>query len=231
MMLRSIELKQFGKFAELTVEFRKGMNLVAGANEAGKTTLLEAVPAVLFGLRDKERYRPWGRQGESSAALVFEDGQRSVRIEREMQSDRVTLVERDDLYQVLCTFEGKVSPLGRSAERSEYLAQLQRLFGIAEEQLFRASLFFGQGDLELRDQSGAAERIRSLVCGFVEVDYDQVLQSLQEDYFLITRENPWGKDKAKERPLDEVRSAMARLEERWRAARGGNDEGNEVDAQ
>ncbi len=221
MILRSLELKQFGKFAERTVEFRRGMNLVVGPNEAGKSTLLEAVPAVLFGNRNKERYKPWGRQGSSEAALVLEGKQGTVRIERDIISDRVSLQERDDLYQNLFSFEGKASPLGRSSERTEYLEQLTRLFGIAEEEVFRSSLFFGQGSLEVSGQGGLAGKIKSLLSGFVEVDYDRVLESLSDDHFAITRENPWGKDKTKDRELEELRGRLAELEKRWNGARQG----------
>jgi DNA repair exonuclease SbcCD ATPase subunit len=215
MILRTLELKQFGKFAEAAFEFRRGLNLVVGPNEAGKSTLMEAVPAVLFGLRNKDRFKPWGRQGASSAALVLESRGRTVRVKRDLLTDRVTLVERDDLYHVLYSFEGKAAPQGRSSERAEYLEQLSRILGIAEEDVFRASLFFGQGSLELSGQGALAAKLKTLLSGFVEVDYDKVLHSLTEDYFAITRENPWGKDKTRGRELDDVRSRLADVEARW----------------
>jgi DNA repair exonuclease SbcCD ATPase subunit len=221
MILRSLELKHFGKFAERTFEFRRGLNLVVGPNESGKSTLMEAVPAVLFGARDKERFRPWGRQGNSQAALALENGSRTLRIERNVLTDQVSLVERDDLYQVLYQFEGKVAPLGRSSERAEYLAQLDRLLTVSEEDIFRASLFVGQGALELADRGGLASRLKTLLSGFAEVDYDKVLASLTEDYFQITRRNPWGKDKTRDRELDEVASRIAQLQQRWFAAQEG----------
>lgn len=221
MILRSLELRHFGKFGERTFEFRRGMNLVVGPNEAGKSTLMEAIPAVLFGVRNKERFRPWGRQGSCQAALVLEESKRSLRIERDLLTDRVLLVERNDLYEVEYSFEGKVSPQGRSSERAEYLQQLVRLFGVADEDIFRASLFFGQGSLEISGDSGMAGKIKTLLSGFVEVDYDKVLGSLSEDYFSITRHNPWGKDKTRERDLDEINKRLQVVEERWRAAQEG----------
>lgn len=220
MILRSLELRHFGKFAERTFEFRPGMNLVVGPNEAGKSTLIEAIPAVLFGARNKERFRPWGRQGSCDAALVLEGKGRTLRIERDMLSDQVVLTERDDHYHRLYQFEGKVSPQGRSSERGEYLEQLSRLLGVADEEIFRASLFFGQGSLEVSGQGGMAAKIKTLLSGFVEVDYDRVLHSLQEDYFAISRQNPWGKDKTRERELDEVRKRLEQLETRWFAEQG-----------
>lgn len=228
MILRSVELKHFGKFGERTFEFRRGMNLVVGPNEAGKSTLMEAIPAVLFGVRNKERFRPWGRQGSCQAALVLEESKRSLRIERDMLTDRVLLVERNDLYEVEYSFEGKVSPQGRSSERAEYLQQLVRLFGVADEDIFRASLFFGQGNLEVSGESGMAGKIKTLLSGFVEVDYDKVLGSLSEDYFAITRSNPWGKDKTRERELDEIGKRLQALEARWRGAQDGLKELQEL---
>ncbi|HKK02077.1 MAG TPA: AAA family ATPase [Desulfuromonadales bacterium] len=221
MILRSLELKNFGKFGERAFEFRRGLNLVIGPNEAGKSTLMEAIPTVLFGVRNKDRFKPWGRQGCCEAALCLESRQGTLRIERDVLSDRVTLTERDDLYQVIYQFEGKVSPQGRSSERGEYLEQLNRLFGLADEDVFRASVYFGQGSLEFPTQGGLAGKIKTLLSGFVEVDYDKVLASLQNDYFSITRHSPWGKDKTRERELDEVRRRIDEMQARWLGARQG----------
>lgn len=217
MILRSLELKHFGRFAEANFEFRRGLNLVVGPNESGKSTLMEAIPAVLFGVRDKERFRPWGRQGSCEAALTLEGADLTVRVMRDILSDQTSLEERDDLYQPLYHFEGKVAPQGRSSERAEYLQELQRLFGLSEEDVFRASLFFGQGSLEIGG-NGLAAKIKGLLSGFAEVDYDKVLASLSDDYFAVTRENPWGKDKTRERELDEVRRRIGEIEQSWYAA-------------
>ncbi len=221
MILRSLELKHFGKFGERSFDFRRGFNLVIGANESGKSTMMEAIPAALFGLRDKDRYKPWGRQGSCEVALALENGGCTVRIERELLSDRVQLVERDDLYQVLYQFDGKAAPQGRSSERAEYLDQLNRLLAVADEDIFRSSLFFGQGDLELADRNGLTTRLKALLSGFVEVDYDRVLASLSDDYFNITRKNPWGKDKTRPRQLDELSERIEVLQQRWFAAEQG----------
>lgn len=225
MIISRIELHHFGRFADAAFDFSSGINLVTGPNEAGKSTIMAAIPAVLFGLRDKDRYRPWGRDGGCSAVLVMQTAKGTeVRIEREIISDRVTLTETNQQGTVLVSFEGKIAPLGRSSERAVYLEHLERITGHADEEIFRASLFFAQGSLEIDAPGEIASRIKNLLSGCAEVDYDQVLESLHEDYFVVTKENPWGKDKSKDRELEEVRARLHELELLWNAGRGHFDE-------
>ena len=128
MILRSVELESFGRFRGQTVEFRRGMNLVIGPNEAGKSTLAEAVPAVLFGTDRLERYKPWGRN-TCAAALFFEGRGRTIQVKRNLVTDDVELVEKDDLYHVLSQFSGKVPLRGRSATCREYRDLLEIFAG------------------------------------------------------------------------------------------------------
>lgn len=48
-MIRRVVIRGFRRFRNFAVEFQKGMNIVVGANEAGKSTLLEAVAMALTG--------------------------------------------------------------------------------------------------------------------------------------------------------------------------------------
>jgi len=142
MILRSVELENFGRFRGRTVEFRRGMNLVIGPNEAGKSTIAEAIPAVLFGTDRLEKFKPWGRNA-CTAILFFEGQGRTIQVKRNLITDEVELVEKDDLYLVLSQFSGRVPLRGRSASCREYRALLESLLGVADENLFRATYFFG----------------------------------------------------------------------------------------
>ncbi len=48
-MLHAISISNFGKHAELTVNFTPGINAIRAPNEAGKTTLLRAIGYCFFG--------------------------------------------------------------------------------------------------------------------------------------------------------------------------------------
>lgn len=52
-IIEKIKIKNFGRFKELNIEFDKNLNLLIGDNEAGKSTILNAIDLVLSGSRNK----------------------------------------------------------------------------------------------------------------------------------------------------------------------------------
>ena len=72
--LRSIHLERFGRFHDTVVgPFGDRMNIVLGANEAGKTTVASFVGGVLFGWEEargnRNTYKPEG--AERAGSLLF----------------------------------------------------------------------------------------------------------------------------------------------------------------
>ena len=45
--IKALDIKGFKKFKSLHVDFNKNMNIIVGENEAGKSTILEAIKVVL----------------------------------------------------------------------------------------------------------------------------------------------------------------------------------------
>jgi uncharacterized protein YhaN len=56
MRIRSLTLDRFGAFADRTISFGSRLTLVMGANEAGKSTALEALSDLLWGIPPTSRY-------------------------------------------------------------------------------------------------------------------------------------------------------------------------------
>ena len=80
MILQKIELCPFAGFQHRLVEFNRGLNVVEGENEAGKSTLVNAIKAVLFenttqGKRAltefSDKYFPRGKSDHAKVILTF----------------------------------------------------------------------------------------------------------------------------------------------------------------
>lgn len=211
MILRSLELKNFGLFNDKSYEFRRGMNLVIGPNEAGKSTMMESVPAILFGCNEKKRFQPWGQSEPTCAALILENQRNNVLIERNINNDHVELRQSDDMYQQQDHFIATVAVGEHSPQQLEYREYLAKTLGIHDEMLFRASLFVGQGDFPSSAKQ-IEQQIRILLSGFIHGDCDLVRQSLQDDYLAITCEDPWNGLKASPRELDVVNELLSDLD-------------------
>lgn len=145
MILRRITLERYGCFGAGEFEFRRGLNLVCGNNEAGKSLLLAVLPAVMLGTEHGARLRSWGDSLSCKAALLFVDGDRSVRLTRELENNLVRLEEGSADGQWRECFSGRVPPHGSSVDHDRYYDHLQRLFGTHGEALLRALLDAGQG--------------------------------------------------------------------------------------
>src|SRR2546421_385071 len=103
MRLTRIQVEGFGTLQGMDLRFGPTMNLVVGPNEAGKSTLQEAIVSGLYGLETgdrrsaiaerTDRWRPW-EGGGFGLALEFEldDGSR-LRVERDLDADSVRVLD------------------------------------------------------------------------------------------------------------------------------------------
>ncbi len=100
MRLRTLELSGFGCLRHFQAEPAPGFNVFYGLNEAGKSTLQQAICALLYGFYDgdrarpdesarHERFRPWPGQS-GVAATVFRGS-----LQYELEDGRLYEVRRD----------------------------------------------------------------------------------------------------------------------------------------
>jgi uncharacterized protein YhaN len=130
--LAAVRVDGFGLLAEEEIgPFSTGLNVVIGANETGKTTLLDLVRGVLFGFPDRRRSLPQheplrgGRHGGALRLLDEQGGEWVVERHSERRGARVS------------------APGGLEADEQ----QLKQLLGGADDTLFRSVFAFGLGEL------------------------------------------------------------------------------------
>ena len=82
------------------------------------------------------------------------------------------------------------------------------LLGVSDEKLFRATYFFGHHPQEWSGDE-LAQKLRTLVSGTAETDYAEILDGLLDEHFDLTRSNPWGRDKQRDREYEDVCRQLA----------------------
>jgi uncharacterized protein YhaN len=86
--LHELRIEGFGKMCDRSVLFDEHFNVVYGQNEAGKSTLANAIVALLFGVgRQRDAWRPWsGARYAAALHYSLEDGRR-FEIQRDFERD------------------------------------------------------------------------------------------------------------------------------------------------
>jgi uncharacterized protein YhaN len=194
MRIERLEIDGFGRFHDASWSFDEGLTVLHGANEAGKTTLLNALRAFLFGFEATRDGRTWypalagGRRG-GRLALRTRDGERWI-------------VER----------HGERGGAGALAVRAPSGNQggqetLDRLLHGADRDLFTNIFAFGLGELQTF-ASLSADGVRGRIYGAgvglggtSAVDLERRLRQQLDGTFL---------PRGRERPLNQM---LARIEE------------------
>ena len=216
MRLSKVALEGFGQFNRgLEVDFSlDGLTVVLGRNEAGKSTLLNAVFGVLFGFRDlnqARKYEPWDEhQAYAGRVVLTADDGRLIVIRRDFETDQTSIREERPEGEHL-VFEGRADPRGNGSDDREYFRRLGEILGFQDEAVFRNTVFFGQQSL----QTSVSDQIRRLLSGSGQVDFKGALHELHGRHSELTTENPW-RQKAKARPrlIESTRAKLVRDRER-----------------
>jgi len=75
MLLRSLEVRDFRIVQHAKLEFGRGLNVLYGPNELGKSTLVEALRAAFLlpvGSKTAEELVPWGTDRAPQVTVEFE---------------------------------------------------------------------------------------------------------------------------------------------------------------
>ena len=101
MKILSLHIEGFGKFHDLDISFKDGLNVVYGKNEAGKSTLHTFIRGMLFGIEKQRgraarndvysKYEPWKGSGTYEGWMRLESEGQIYRIQRRFQKQNKEL--------------------------------------------------------------------------------------------------------------------------------------------
>ncbi len=167
MRIKEIYIDGFGKFHKFHLEgLDKGLNIIEGRNEAGKTTLLHFLRYTLFGYPSRKskrlQYEPLngGRHG-GRIGILLRDG-RELTIERMggKNTGSLTIYEKGRIIQDQSYWQ----KITAGAD----LALYENIYAFSLDELV---------DLSSLDQSGMQDRISNAMLGLKDVS----LKALEED--------------------------------------------------
>lgn len=176
MIIKDIHIDGFGIFKGKTISnLRKGINIIEGENEAGKSTLLKFIRYTLFGYpRLKEqRMMPLNGGNHGGRIRIFHSSGRDITFERN-GSDQLTLYEHD--------------------QPSQDKTMWFQLLGNANDKIYENIYAFSLDELvgtQSLSDSGMEDRIFSIGSGMGNISVGSVGSSIQENIDRIY--NPRGK--------------------------------------
>lgn len=208
MILRSLRVENFGCLGRGEWSFERGINVVRGPNEAGKSTLAEAVAKVLLGSApvhtasaEYARWRTWSAAEMYVLEAEFEHGGARWRVIRDFVAGRAELVDLGSGERL--TSEEKVR---------QTLAEMVGLQPRHCEQQYLATAYLRQGEwAAVQEATGLDEVLAQAVLAGGGTSPIAVVRELEKRHLDYAR----GMD----RPAPKNPGAVARAKERVTAAR------------
>jgi len=175
MILKTLTLRNFRKFKNVTVEFPDGVTGVVGLNGAGKSTIFEAIAWVLYGSvaartsADEIKRIGAERSDPCRVELDFVFEENNYRIVREMTGKSLTV-------SATVTINGKVA----ATSADVVTRYIQKKLGM-DFKSFYTSIFAKQKELNTLSSMNASER-RPLILRMLGIDsLDDVIKEIKSD--------------------------------------------------
>lgn len=173
MYIEKLYIRDFGGTKDREFSFDKGINILEGKNESGKSTLAAFIKFMFYGFSDKaerNRYYSWGSKSASGTLTLCADSKK-YRIEREYienSGDKTVIIDLDTNTQV---FEG------HSPE--------DIFFGVSGE-IFSHTAYIGQASGGYINGSKVSSSIENILFSADEnIDTDKALKKLDEARILL----------------------------------------------
>ena len=184
-MIRKIYINNFGKFNNYELEFDKGLNVIYGKNESGKTTILNFILMVLYGSQSKSkdllqnerrRYKPWNQETMKGFIVIVKDGV-EYKIERTFLNSNST-----DIVDIYNLNTGSLINIPNPKQPGEYF------FGIGYE-TFKKTLFIFSESIVINNDNSKDEITQKLVnlvtTGEEDTSFNSVVSKLDDKIYKI----------------------------------------------
>lgn len=190
MIIKDIQLTNFGKFNHKLVSLEPGLNIIYGENEAGKTTLHTFIRGMLFGIEKQRgkasmkdtysKYEPWENPANYQGMMRIESEGITYRIQRNFSREHKSFKVVNEDFGVELTSE-----------------EIERLFSGLDENCYYNTISISQlgsvtdKELEviLKNYAANLGSTKSM-----EIDIKDALEELQAEKKKIAFDNKIGEE-------------------------------------
>lgn len=177
MVIEKCYIESFGCFKDKSFDFSKGINIIYGENEKGKSTIAAFIRFVLYGFSKKaerERYFPFDISF-ASGSIDIDTGEKKITLSRTCKGARETVKA--------------INPLTGLVIEEFCVKNAGELLTGATRSAFEKTLFTPQKQMEINADEDINSKLRSLVnTGSEEINLDKVrkkLDSIRSLYYHV----------------------------------------------
>jgi uncharacterized protein YhaN len=212
MFFIKLDIKGFGKLKNVQLSFKKGLNLIYGYNEAGKSTLQQFIKGTIYGLSRKktngntlseyEKYKPWDNYVDFKGNIEYklENGE-SYTLERDFRRNRVIVYDND--------FANITNTFGYNKNTRDIMVG-ETHFGVNRASFEKIS-YIKQLETNLgKDNSG---ELLNKISNVYQSGFEDISPTNIKDIIKATLLNYVGTSKTSIRPLNIVSAKIEELSE------------------
>lgn len=214
MYIEEINLINFGKFQNKKIKFSKGLNVLTGLNESGKSTIHKFIEGVFYGFvkpylkttkftEDYEKYRPWNSLEYNGSILINID-EKKYRIVRDFRNKTYDIFNENTGTKITETLEGY--------ERSNLSFPGEYFFNGSVD-LFKSTLFIHQDEIRLNQS--AKKQLGLHISHILNSNSESSNVQLGVDYLNKLKEKI-GTNKARKKPYGKLLNRKLVVEENIR---------------
>ena len=197
MVIKKLQINNFGKLKNKEIELNNGINVVYGENESGKSTLLKFITSMFYGasknkngnrISDFEKFMPWD-EGEFSGKINYKlDNNEEYEIYRNFSKKNPQIIDKhgNDV--------SKNYTIDKTYGNRFFIEQTK-----VDEELFNMSMVVMQQEVKLdeKKQNTLIQKVSNIMStGEDDVSYKKILGKLEK-----RQNDEIGTDKSPTKPL------------------------------
>ncbi len=182
MQIKKLQINNFGKLKNKNIELKNGINVVYGENESGKSTLLDFIISMFYGINKNkagkeisnlDKYTPWESTGEFSGKINYElDDHESYEVYRNFEKKNPQIFDKD------ANDISKNYPIDKTYGNRFFYEQTK-----VDEELFGITNMIHQQEVKLdsKSKNSLIQKLSNIMLtGEDNVSYKQIINKLNK---------------------------------------------------